>query len=275
MCGGRDRQGMELLLWPWLSGALEILLPRECLVCSRPMRGGSLCFRCSPRVPLLGELGASRCRRCFGVRFGDETECATCALYPPAFDRCRFVWEYSGLARDLVRAMKFRPSVTLARMCGDILADNLHVMFGPDSWDVVVPVPASQANFRRRLFQPCFEMGRRVLAKRHAPALAPALTHAFRRAPQASLSHQERLRALASMFTANSKVSVLGKRCLLIEDVITTGATTTAAALALRAAGAETIDIASLAQTTVWPRFRRLIWEATNRAQLAPQGESG
>lgn len=272
---GRDRQGMELLLWPWLSGALEILLPRECLVCSRPMRGGSLCFRCSPRIPLLGELAKSRCQRCFGVKFGDANECATCALYPPSFDRCRFVWEYSDLARDLIRAMKFRPSVTLARMCGDILADNLCVMFGPESWDVIVPVPASRANFRRRLFQPCFEMGRRVLAKRHAPALVPALTHASRRAPQASLSHQDRLRALGSMFAANSKVSIQEKRCLLIEDVITTGATTTAAALALRAAGAKTVDIASLAQTTVWPRFRRLIWEATHRAQLAPQGESG
>ena len=272
---GRDRQGMELLLWPWLSGALEILLPRECLVCSRPMRGGSLCFRCSPRIPLLGELAKSRCQRCFGVKFGDANECATCALYPPSFDRCRFVWEYSDLARDLIRAMKFRPSVTLARMCGDILADNLCVMFGPESWDVIVPVPASRANFRRRHFQPCFELGRRVLAKRHAPALVPALTHASRRAPQASLSHQDRLRALGSMFAANSKVSIQEKRCLLIEDVITTGATATAAALALRAAGAKTVDIASLAQTTVWPRFRRLIWEATHRAQLAPQGESG
>lgn len=269
-CGNGDREGMAFAMWPWLSGSLEILLPRECLVCSRPLRGASLCFRCTPQVPFLSALSASRCPRCFGPKIGDGEECATCALFPPAFNRCRYVWEYSGLARDLIRAMKFRPSLLLAHMCGDILADNLLALFGSSDWDVVVPVPASQANFRRRLFQPCFEIGRRVVARERATSLLPLLVHSSRRAPQASLSHQERLRGLLTMFSTQANGAVQGKRVLLVEDVITTGATTTAAALALRAAGANSIDIASLAQTTVWPRFRRLIWRATNRARYAP-----
>lgn len=258
---------MGLESWPWLSGALEVLLPRECLVCTRPVRGASLCFRCTPLVPKGAGAGDGRCPRCFGPMIGSGSECGTCLLFPPAFDRSRHVWEYGGLARDLIRAMKFRPSVILARMGGDILADSLSLLFGniSTSWDVVVPVPASRANFRRRLFHPCVEIAQRIVIQGHAPRVLNALRHSKHRAPQASLSHDERLRGIRRMFEARNESLLQGRRILLVEDVITTGATTAAAVLALRRAGAASVDIAALAQTSVWQRFRRRIWEGARK----------
>lgn len=254
---------MELGNWPWLQGALEVLLPRECLVCTRPLRGASLCFRCTPPVPRFSDWAPLRCPRCFAPTLGQGGECATCLLYPPSFASSRHLWEYGGLSRDLIRAMKFRPSVVLARMSGDLLASNIRGLLGEQSWDAVVPVPASRANFRRRLFHPCVEIGQRVVAGGHAPMLLNALRHTRRRAPQSTLSHSERLRGLRRMFEARRPALLSGKRVLLVEDVITTGATSAAATLALLAAGAASVDIVALARTSVWQRFRRSVWEAS------------
>jgi predicted amidophosphoribosyltransferase len=247
----------------WLCGSLEILLPRECLVCGRPLRGASLCFRCTPPPPPFSSLAAARCPRCFVPHSPrDSSEpCETCRLYPPLFLRSRCLWEYSGLTRDLIRAMKYRPSMYLARRCGETLAESLPKLFPGATWDVIVPVPGSGTHFRKRLFHPCSLIAR-VVGRAHGIPVIECLARSSRRAPQASLSHEQRLTGQRNFFRARGSSAVAGCRVLLVEDVITTGATSAAAVRALLKTGAATVDVLAVARTSVWTRFRRRVYES-------------
>lgn len=247
----------------WLYYCLEVLLPRECLVCTRPLKGSSLCFRCTPKLSDWGSIQQGRCVQCFSplLTTHDTQLCHGCVLLPPLIRQTRFIWEYGGIPRDLIRTMKYRPSVWVARMCGDLLAHNIKPLFGTQEWDLIIPVPSSRANYRKRLFHPCTEMARRIVACCPGARLGENLVQARQRAPQATLSHEARLRRLRQMFHVKRPGELRGKRVLVVEDVITTGATSAAAAFALLQAGAIQVDIVALARTTVWSRFRRRLFE--------------
>jgi predicted amidophosphoribosyltransferase len=92
-------------------------------------------------------------------------------------------------------------------------------------------------------------------------AISHALRHTRRRTPQAQRTHAERLEGLRGLFTVTAPQKIRGKRILLLEDVITTGATIAAASSALRRAGADGVDVLALAQARVWTRFRARVHE--------------
>lgn len=247
------------LLHTWVSGPLEVLFPRECIVCTRPLKGESLCFRCRPSpVPF----SIWRCDRCFGPLSAIEGEgvCATCLNFPLSARRIRYLWEYEGIARDFIRAMKYQPSQHLARLAGVSLAEHLPTLFGPSSWDIVVPVPSSPTMLKKRLFHPCVEIARGMRENQPSLVLGHHVKHQGGRSPQAHRSHTERLRGLKGLFKVRGHLKLKGKRILLVEDVITTGATIAAACHTLYEAGATSVDVLALAQASVWRRFRRRVF---------------
>jgi len=246
------------LVHTWLLGPLEILFPRECVVCTRPLRGASLCFRCTPASISFAN---TRCTRCFGVVAGSEGgTCAACEAFPLTADRVRYLWEYEGIARDFIRAMKYQPSPFLAYRAGDILAQHLPSLFGSSKWDLIIPVPSSPAMLKKRLFHPCAEMTRAI--QKHLPGVAVrhALHHRGGRTPQARRSHRERLQGFKRIFDIRNGKEVAGRRILLVEDVITTGATVAAACHALSSAGVRSVDVLALAEARVWRRFRSRVY---------------
>jgi predicted amidophosphoribosyltransferase len=246
------------LIQTWVSAPLEILFPLECLVCTRPLRGRSLCIRCIPSpIPL----SVSRCLVCFAALspLCESQACATCLNFPLAARRIRYLWEYEGLARDLIRAMKYQPSHQLARLAGASLAHHLPTLFGPSSWDLVIPVPSSPTMLKKRLFHPCAEIARGMRENHSSLTPRHHLKHRGGRSPQAHRSHADRLRGLRGIFCVNRPREIAGKRVLLVEDVITTGATIAAACHTLHEAGAASVDVVALAQAAVWRRFRQRV----------------
>jgi predicted amidophosphoribosyltransferase len=242
--------------------ALEVLFPRECLVCQRPVRRVHICSKCVPPLPgqALGEQ-SRRCASCFSslerTAADSRALCDTCTLFPSHLNRIRFIWEYGGLPRDLIKAMKYRPSIILTRHCGRILSEAVRPLFGQSSWDVVVPVAPSPASYKKRMFNPCALMAHEIA--RTLPGRPPVrdhLCHARGRPPQASLTHEERIRGLKELFFCHRPRQLAGKRVLMVEDVITTGATTSAAAFVLGRAGASSVDVIALARAHVWSRYR-------------------
>jgi predicted amidophosphoribosyltransferase len=260
------------LIQTWVSSPLEILFPLECLVCTRPLRGQLLCFRCAPSpIPL----SISRCNLCFGALspLEDAQVCITCLNYPLAARRIRYLWEYEGLARDFIRAMKYQPSYHLARLAGGLLTHHLPALVGPTSWDLVIPVPSSPAMLKKRLFHPCAEIARGMLENHSSLTPRHHLKHRGGRSPQAHRSHADRLRGLRGIFCVNSPREIAGKRVLLIEDVITTGATIAAACHTLHEAGAESVDVVALAQAPVWRRFRQRVFSLFEPTTAAVTGD--
>jgi predicted amidophosphoribosyltransferase len=256
---------MSLGLLDFIAGSCEVLFPRECLVCTRPLRGRSLCVRCHPSTM---PTSIARCQRCFGVvnPTVNETICATCVTFPPPTQHVRYLWEYGGVARDLIRTMKYNPSIYLTRYSGTLMAQAIPSLFQSPSWDLIVPIPSSPETLRKRHFHPCYEMAHIVQRALPDSAVSFALQHNRHRSAQAKRTHEERLRGLRTLFHIKKPKTVHNKRILLVEDVITTGATILAAAGALRYAGARDIDVIALAQARVWNRFRARLFRLMERS---------
>jgi predicted amidophosphoribosyltransferase len=256
----------------WLSGPLEVLFPRECLVCTRPLRGRSLCLRCNP-TPI--SLAQPRCVRCFGDLASPSTSpCMACETFPLGSRSVRYIWEYEGVARDFIRAMKYHHIPYLAFLAGEVVARELPLLFGERSWDVIVPIPSSPRMLKQRLFQPCLEMSRAIQKNLSGVTIRHGLRHRTNRTPQARRTHQERLQGIRSLFKVHGARHLRGARVLLVEDVITTGATVEAACDALLRAGVLSVDVVALAQARVWRRFRSRIFSLFHSTNLSAREPS-
>ena len=240
----------------------QLLLPSYCLICGRRLYQGVVCHYCTPKPEFLNL--ASRCFRCFtpSAELNSAGLCQLCLLHPLPFTRLRYLWPYDTAAKQLIRIMKYRPSRKLCYYAGQLLADNLPLLFpehaSTPTWDIIIPIPSSRPSLIARGFNQCL-LAAGVLKQlpelKQIPLAAAALRHCGYRSPQASLSGDSRLKNVSKAFCATPAL-VAGKSVLLLDDVVTTGATTAAAAKALLAAGAATIDLLALARSETWQEFR-------------------
>lgn len=182
-------------------------------------------------------------------------------MLPPLFRQFRYLWEYTPLAKDLVHAMKYRPSYKLGKWTGEALGRAAPRLFTRFDWDVITAIPSSAKKLRERGFNQCVLMAKALRdmllreSKRSFPLDFAFLEHSGEHMPQAQVKHEDRMRNVTKAFRVNSK-RVLGKKILLIDDVVTTGSTTAAATLALLNAGAECVDVLALCRSTAWIEYR-------------------
>ena len=230
--------------FPRLSFLLSPVIRPQCLVCHRALRPvfpatPTLCHRCVPRESLSVDR-TTHCSSC-GLSSADPT-CERCFLFPLPFASFHASFHYRGVVRDLVRAMKFTPSKKLARVIAKNLATSILTEPPPlFPWELVIPIPSGPHSSRKRLFTPTIIAAREIGSAIGMPVVPSALSAHRRRALQASLlSTKERFANSREAFNASSKV-VRDKHILLVDDVITTGATIAAATVALLDAGAATV----------------------------------
>ena len=203
-----------------------------------------MCPRCiQAPEPLDAEYFCVSCRTPFQNAYPLDAEgrCALCRGGLRGFDAAYSFGAYEGPLRQLIHLFKYGRIKTLARPLGSLLARALP---RDESFDAVVPVPLS---WRRRL-QRGFNQAE-LLAKRLARTTGIPVVRALRRvkatSTQAGLSNTARRRNVASAFRSRS---VAGQRILLIDDVMTTGSTATACAVALKRAGAKRVALLTVAR---------------------------
>lgn len=232
-------------------GALELISPTRCASCERP--GELICSRCLEETGFIDP--AEACARC-GAPFG-RLLCTECQGQPAALDRCLATAVFDGPPARIVRAYKDAGERRLARQIAELMADTARHAEERDPAryagivsraDAVVFVPATAAAYRRRGFDH-MELVARELCAVTGLAFADALAKCGR-SDQRELSRDERFASSQDVYVVVAPELVRGRRVLLIDDVVTTGATLAAAAHALRAAGAKSVD--GLAFARVW-----------------------
>lgn len=227
-----------------------ILVPGECLLCgallSHPLRG-PCCVRCLDRLP---RVTAPYCPRCglpyeVGVRPG---LCGPCRASRHGFRRARAGFFYENGVRDLLLALKFDGRERVASALATITARTWCRPGGLDGYAGVVPVPLSRRRQRERGFNQAERIARTVAGIAEVPLCRRILAKTSERPPQAGLSASARQQNAAGAYRASLSLPLRGRDLLLVDDVLTTGATADAAAKALRRAGARSVDVLTLAR---------------------------
>jgi ComF family protein len=167
--------------------------------------------------------------------------CGECLKEMPPYTKANCFGPYTGALRTAIHLLKFRSVKRLARPLGELLAE---LVLPPA--ELVVPVPLSLGSLRERGFNQTLLIARPLAKRRRLPLERGLLFKKKETPPQSSLSRSARLRNLRGTFAV--KEALDGERILLVDDVITTGATASECARALLRAGASEVCVAALAR---------------------------
>jgi ComF family protein len=192
------------------------------------------------------EYFCSRCRTPFLNPFplDEDGVCALCRSGVRGFDAAYSFGAYDGVLRELIHLFKYRRIRTLARPLADLLA----LAFPLDRpLDVIVPMPLHWRRRWRRGFNQAALLAAELGRRRGLPVIR-AVRRRRHTASQAGLTHAARRRNVAGAFVVRREEAVRGKRVLLVDDVLTTGATASACARALKQAGARSVAVLTLAR---------------------------
>jgi ComF family protein len=215
-------------------GILDLLLPERCAACGR--EGPALCEACRSSLTRLTE---PLCARCGAPVAWPVARCRECAGRRVAFERARAAVGYEGAAVRLVWAWKQAGRRGLTPLVADIVAGAV----APPAVDAVLPVPPVRARELWRGHNPAQGLALALSRAWGIPA-ADLLARSEGR-PQRGLGPRERRRNVEGVFAARGRVPAA---VLLVDDVYTTGSTASAAAQALRRAGAVRVEIVTFAR---------------------------
>jgi len=206
------------------------LLPHDCFLCQAFAGNGLLCEGCHTDLPLIS---AAACRIC-GLPTVDGETCGACLSDPPAFDATRSVFRYAFPVDRLVQALKYRHQLVVAQFFTEALREAAAGL--PMAVDRALALPLSEMRLRQRGFNQALEIAR-PLARQCSWTLS---VRGYRRvvdtAPQTSLPWQERHRNVRGAFECD--LDLTGKNVVVIDDVMTTGATLNEFARVLKQHGA-------------------------------------
>jgi ComF family protein len=230
---------------------LDLLLPPHCAACNAPVDApGRLCPDCFRRTGFITEPVCTRC----GVPFanaalgGPERLCPGCRNTPPVFRRARAALRYDAQGRRLILPFKHADRTELCAVLAPLMARAGAALLR--EIDLLVPVPLHRRRLFSRRYNQAALLAVAVARIAGQPYLLDALQRGRATASLGEKSAAERAAEVAGAFTvrATRAPRLAGRRILLIDDVMTSGATANACATALLAAGVTSVDVLAAAR---------------------------
>lgn len=228
---------------------VDLFFPPRCPLCGAPLaQQGGLCAACWSAMAIPAEPACMRCQRPFGDGVPEGSVCAPCLADPPAHDGIAAATLYNEAARHLILAFKRGGRVALAPFLGRLIASRLASpalpQVGP-GW-LVIPVPLHRWRLWARGFNQSALLGTVIADERGATAMVDGLLRRKRTPVLGGLGARARERALSGAIAVNPKraEALRGADVVLVDDVLTSGATTRACVRALKRAGARHVVVA-------------------------------
>ena len=225
---------------------LDLLLPPQCLTCDQPVGApGQLCASCFSRTNLIG---APCCAGC-GVPLRAAGQGPRCLAHPPAWNEARAALVYDAQTRRILLPFKNGDRQETARALAPHMARAGAALLARA--DLLVPVPLHRWRLLARRYNQSALLARAISRLSGRPTLLDALRRTRRTPSLATLSPLLRRAALSGAITVHParRAAIQDARILLIDDVLTSGATATACTTALLDAGAASVDILAAART--------------------------
>ncbi|MEI8351595.1 MAG: ComF family protein [bacterium] len=229
---------------------LDLFWPRSCEICSRPAGRAAryLCWDCLASLPVIEPPYCSRC--------GDPVEgdisrgyvCSLCVDRTPAFDLARSAVRFRGGIKEVLHRFKYSQAVHLARDLATLLQAGIATHYRQERFDAVCFVPLHPARERSRTYNQARLLAGRVARLLELPLACGCLARVRETGTQTRLNLRERARNVHEAFKVDCPEWVRGRNFLLIDDVMTTGATVNEAARVLKRAGCGRVCVMTAAR---------------------------
>ena len=231
------------------SPMIDAIFPRICSLCEEGIPEQDRDHLCAACEDSLEWIGLTTCLRCGAGVTGTPGfrpwQCRACRGRPFGFDRAVAVGNYAGRFQELIRNFKYRGQVHLAFTLADWMRDRLEMEPFIDEIEAVAPVPTDRWARAGRRYYPAEVLAERLAAELHRPYRHTRLVKTRHTDPQVALPRPRRLRNPIGAFAARRRPE---KTVLLVDDVLTTGATAGECARVLKRAGAERVYLAVVAR---------------------------
>lgn len=231
----------------------NILFPPRCGLCRNPTeQHGKLCGPCFRKLDFLTKPLCHMCGYPFPYDMDDAALCGECMRHPPLFDAHRSAVRYDDGSSQLIHMLKYYDQPTLLPLLANWLTraakDFLEI---PNI--IIAPVPIHPWRLIKRRYNQAALLSQELATQSSLPIIIDGLRRTKHRAPQASLSRAQRLKNTKGVFIVSPQRhnQISGRPILLVDDVMTTGATLNACAKELRRAGASHIFAATIARTVL------------------------
>lgn len=231
------------LLFEIMRPALDFVLPERCPSCGViTPAGGTFCGQCWQKMHFLVPPWCASCAVPFAYEQGEDTRCATCLVSPPGHDGIRAAVAYDDVSSQVALKLKYGGKIGLAKM---IAAQLVRHLPADKSSVLVTPVPLHWTRLWSRSFNQSALIAKE-LARISNLEFIPDLLLRTRRTPSMrGLSAIDRRRAVGKAFTLNPRCRgrIDGARIILVDDVLTTGATSGGCIKALKSNGADWVQL--------------------------------
>ncbi len=230
----------------FLKHILNIAYPRICLSCRVPLRGdsidGLLCHNCWAGIKKNNPPLCAICGRQMQAAEISSKVCFSCRRKNYSFDRALSPCKYEGIIRELIHQYKYQNKDHLALPLSRLLIDFIkQYRINLRLYDLVIPVPLHRTKLREREFNQAELLAQR-LAKEFSLAFSSSnLWRKYHRHAQMELSEDKRWENINGCFALHNPAEIKGKNIILIDDVLTSGATCSEAAAVMKSAGAVTV----------------------------------
>jgi ComF family protein len=227
-----------------LTRAVDLVLPPLCAACRKPVIGsGGLCARCWGQLSFVARPYCERLGTPFAHDLGPGVLSVQAIADPPAYGRARAAVRFDEIARALVHALKYGDRLDLAPLLGRFMSEAGRELLAEA--DIIVPVPLHWRRLWVRRFNQAALLAKTVSRRSGVPLANGALHRVRATEQQVGLAKLERARNVQAAFRVSEqgKTMIRGKRVVVIDDVLTSGATVDTCARVLLRGGALSVDV--------------------------------
>jgi competence protein ComFC len=236
---------------PWLKRAVDLVYPRNCRFCERPLaesETGVICAPCLAAAKLIEPPFCERCAQPFHGAVTEKFTCGYCKDMKFHFSRTVSACRAEGIVRESIHRFKYNREMYYGSHLTEWLLGAATRWIDWTKVDAIVPVPLYPRKQRSREFNQAEYLAARLSREVNAPMRHRELRRVKETVTQTALDAKGRAANLRDAFAVHRAGAFAGKRLVLVDDVFTTGATMDSCAKVLRVAGAEDVIALTVAR---------------------------
>ena len=237
----------------WINAGLGLIYPECCQLChsarATPAQG-YVCSECCAKIRFVAEPFCDRCGRPFEGEITTRFECGSCREMELHFESARSAVLADDLVRDIIHRYKYQRHFWFEPILSELLVSRAAPELAKNRWDFIVPTPLHSSKYREREFNQAERLSRKLSEAIQVPLESSLLQRVIPTRSQTLLNRAERVANVRNAFSVKNGRTLSGERIVVVDDVFTTGATTSACARALMRAGAGAVCVWTVARGT-------------------------